>query len=275
MSAASRPVGRTGLMVPPLGFGAFKIGRNQGIKYPQPYDLPDEASVARLLNGVLDLGCTLIDTAPAYGLSEERIGRALSSRRKEFVLSTKVGETFTDGLSTFDFTRAGVEASLQRSLDRLQTDVLDIVFIHSNGDDEHILTRTDTVAVLQEWKARGAIRAIGLSGKTVDGARRSLAWADAIMVEYHLDDVSHAEVMAEAAAKNVAVFVKKGLASGRLPAEDAIRFVLANPTVTTLILGGLNFAHFQHNWQTAQKSRDESPESRARPERMRSSSSGS
>jgi aryl-alcohol dehydrogenase-like predicted oxidoreductase len=203
------------------------------------------------LNGVLDLGCTLIDTAPAYGLSEERIGRAISARRNEFVLSTKVGETFENGQSTFDFSRAGVETSLQRSLDRLQTDVLDIVFIHSNGDDEHILTQTETVAVLQEWKARGAIHAIGLSGKTVDGARRALAWADALMVEYHLDDVSHAEVMSEAAKRGVAVFVKKGLASGRLPAADAIRFVLANPAVTTQILGGLNFAHFQTNWQTA------------------------
>lgn len=275
MTTACRPLGNTGLLVPPLGFGAFKIGRNQGIKYPQPYDLPDEATVAQLLNSILDLGCTLIDTAPAYGLSEERIGRAIASRRGEFVLSTKVGETFADGQSTFDFTRAGVEASLQRSLNRLRTDVLDIVFIHSNGDDDHILTQTETVAVLQEWKARGALRAIGVSGKTVSGARLALAWADAIMVEYHLDDVSHAAVMAEAAQQNVAVFVKKGLASGRLPAAEAIRFVLSNPTVTTLILGGLNFTHFQQNWEAAEKSRDESPKSRARPEHMRSWSSGS
>ncbi|HET6423837.1 MAG TPA: aldo/keto reductase [Planctomycetaceae bacterium] len=251
MMTALRPVGETGLMVPPLGFGAFKIGRNQGIKYPQPYDLPDEDEVARLLNSVLDLGCTLIDTAPAYGLSEERIGRAIGTRRSEFVLSTKVGETFADGQSTFDFSRAGVEASLHRSLKRLRTDVLDVVFIHSNGDDDHILRQTDTAAVLQEWKARGAIRAIGLSGKTLQGARQAMSWADALMVEYHLDDTSHAEVMAEAARRNIAVFVKKGLASGRLPADEAIRFVLSNPAVTTLILGGLNFVHFQHNWQTA------------------------
>ena len=244
-------IGQTGLMVPPLGFGAFKIGRNQGIKYPQPYDLPDDAAVAQLLDSVIDLGCTLIDTAPAYGLSEERIGRAIGARRSEIVLSTKVGESFADGQSTFDFSRAGVEASLQRSLKRLRTDVLDIVFIHSNGDDDHILTQTDTVAVLQEWKARGAIRAIGLSGKTLQGARQAMSWADALMVEYHLDDTSHAEVMAEAARRNIAVFVKKGLASGRLPADEAIRFVLSNPAVTTLILGGLNFVHFQHNWQTA------------------------
>ncbi len=251
MSSSLRPLGLTGLMVPPLGFGAFKIGRNQGIKYPQPYDLPDDAAVARLLSGVLDLGCTLIDTAPAYGLSEERIGRAMGTRRQEFVLSTKVGETFADGKSSYDFSRNGLEASLQRSLQRLQTDVLDLVFIHSNGDDERILNETAAVAVLHEWKARGAIRAIGLSGKTIAGAQQALAWADVLMVEYHLDDVSHADVMAAAAAKSVGVFVKKGLASGRLPPADAIRFVLQNPAVGSLILGGLNLDHFQSNWQTA------------------------
>jgi len=250
-SSSLRPLGQTGLLVPPLGFGAFKIGRNQGIKYPQPYDLPDDAAVSRLLNGVLDLGCTLIDTAPAYGLSEERIGRAIGSRRHEYLLSTKVGETFADGTSSYDFTRTGLEASLQRSLRRLQTDVLDLVFIHSNGEDERILTETDAVAVLHEWKTRGAVRAIGLSGKTMAGAQQALAWADVLMVEYHLDDVSHAEVMAAAAAKGVGVFVKKGLASGRLHPAEAIRFVLQNPAVSSLVLGGLNLDHFQSNWQTA------------------------
>lgn len=251
MTSPLRPLGTAGLAVPPLGFGAFKIGRNQGIKYPTGYDLPDDAAVSRLLNGVLDLGCRLIDTAPAYGLSEERIGRAIGHRRREFVLSTKVGETFEDGVSRFDFTRTGVEHSLRRSLNRLRTDVLDIVFIHSNGDDLAVLNDTDVVPVLCEWRDRGAIRAIGLSGKTVAGARASLAWADAIMVEYHLDDRSHAEVITEAAAKNIGVFVKKGLASGRLPAAEAIRFVVGTPGVSSLIVGGLNLDHFAENWRTA------------------------
>src|ERR1700753_3497434 len=93
-----------GLILPPvssLGFGSFKIGRNVGVKYPSAYDLPSDAEVDRLLNGVLDLGCNLIDTAPAYGLSEERIGRSIGHRRDEFILSTKVGESFEDGRSMF------------------------------------------------------------------------------------------------------------------------------------------------------------------------------
>ncbi len=249
-----RRIGRTSLQVPPLGFGAFKIGRNQGIKYATPYDLPDQSEVQALLNGVLKLGCDYVDTAPAYGISEARIGETLGQRR-DFVLSTKVGETFADGKSTYDFSRRAVEASLQRSCERLQRDVLDLVFIHSNGRDLQILKETDVVPVLQEWRKRGAIQAIGLSGKTPEGALAALDWADAIMVEYHLRDESHAAVMAEAADRGVSVIVKKGLASGELSAGEAIRFVLANPAVTALVVGGLNLNHFAENWRSAIASR--------------------
>jgi aryl-alcohol dehydrogenase-like predicted oxidoreductase len=242
-----RPLGRTGLTVSPLGFGAFKIGRNQKVKYPQPYDLPDEAAVAQLLNGVLDLGITCIDTAPAYGLSEERIGRAIGHRRGEYVLSTKVGETFEHGESTYDFSAAAVGASVERSLRRLRTDVLDLVFLHSDGDDLRILNETDAVAALLELKRRGLIRAVGLSGKTAEGARQALEWCDVIMVEYHLDDRSHADVIAAAGDRGVAVLVKKGLAAGHLPAADSIRFVLSNPNVASLIVGGLSLEHVRAN----------------------------
>lgn len=242
-----RPLGQTGLNVTPLGFGAFKIGRNEKVKYPQPYDLPDDATVERLLHGVLDAGINLIDTAPAYGLSEERIGRVLAARRNEFVLSTKVGERFAGGESTFDFTGPGVRASVAESLRRLRTEVLDIVFVHSNDDDLAIQQQTDVVLTLQKLKHAGYVRAIGFSGKTPAGAEAARVWADVVMVEYHLNDTSHAEVMASAAAHGVGVVVKKGLASGRLPPAQAIRFVLSNPHVASVIVGGLSLEHLQSN----------------------------
>lgn len=238
-----------------MGFGAFKIGRNQGVKYPTPYDLPEMSEVAQLLNSVLDLGCTLIDTAPAYGLSESRIGQTISHRRAEFVLSTKVGETFEDGTSRYDFSAQGIKASLDRSMKNLRTDVLDIVFIHSDGRDLFILEETETPSILQDYRAQGKIRAIGLSGKTVPGAKKALEWADILMVEYHLNDHSHHDLMTEAAANDVAIFVKKGLASGKLPADESIQFVLSHPAATSLIIGGLNFDHFRQNWQTALRAR--------------------
>lgn len=255
MQTSHRIIGSTGLVVPPLGFGAFKIGRNEGIKYPTGYDLPSEDEAARLLNGVLDLGCTLVDTAPAYGISEERIGRHLARRRKEFMLSTKVGETFAEGKSTYDFTDAGVRASLERSRERLRSEVLDIVFVHSPGNDREVLEETDVVGVLQEYRQRGAIRAIGLSGKTVDGAQSAMAWADVVMVEYHSQDTSQQAVIEAARQRNIAVFVKKGLGSGRIPPVEAIPFVLSQPGVTSLIAGGLNLDHFRENWDTAVRCR--------------------
>lgn len=230
-----------------LGFGSFKIGRNEGIKYPSGYALPTEAEVSTLLNGILDLGCNLIDTAPAYGLSEERIGRAIGHRRSEFVLSTKVGETFEGGKSTYDYSAAAVRASIERSLRRLATDRLDVVFIHSNGDDQGILTQTDVVPTLLELRSQGVVGAVGMSGKTVAGAQLAMPWADALMVEYNLKDQTHHDVITAAAGRGIAVFVKKGLGSGNFPAADSIRFVLSHSGVSSLIVGGLNLAHFAQN----------------------------
>jgi aryl-alcohol dehydrogenase-like predicted oxidoreductase len=242
-----RPLGSTGLLVSSIGFGAFKIGRNQKTKYPTAYELPSDADVESLLNGLLELGVNYIDTAPAYGVSEERIGRVLGHRRREYVLATKVGETFSDGVSHYDFSGAAVRASVERSLNRLRTDVLDLLFLHSDGRDLWIQEQTDAVAALVELKQRGLVRRIGLSGKTVDGARFALEWADVLMVEYHLEDRSHEDLIREAASRGVGIIVKKGLASGHLPADQAIDFVLSNPRVASIVVGGVNLTHFQDN----------------------------
>ena len=247
-----RRLGPTGLLVSPIGFGAFKIGRNTGAKYPSGYALPTDQEVDHLLNGVLDMGINYIDTAPAYGSSEERIGRALAHRRDEFVLSTKVGETFDDGRSTFDYSAAGIRASVTRSLARLRTDHLDLVFIHSDGRDLEILNSTDAVQTLVGLRDEGLVRAIGLSGKTVEGAEAALGWSDALMVEYHLDNPTHAAVIEMAAQAGVGVVVKKGLASGRLDPAAAIRFVLGNASVGSLVIGGLSLEHLRENVQTAE-----------------------
>lgn len=246
-----RRLGSTGLAVSPIAFGAFKIGRNERIKYAQSYELPDEATASRLLNGVLDLGINLIDTAPAYGLSEARVGRAIAHRRHEFVLSSKVGETFEHGRSTFDYSTDAVLGSVERSLQRMRTEVLDLVFVHSNGDDLQILDTTDVVTALQSLRDRGLVRAIGFSGKTVEGARAALDWADALMIEYHADDTSHDEVMHQACDRAVGVIVKKPLASGVLDPSSAIRFALAHPSVAALVVGSLSLEHVATNLRHA------------------------
>ncbi|TWT45798.1 General stress protein 69 [Phycisphaerae bacterium RAS1] len=248
-----RPLGQSGLNVTPVGFGAFKIGRNEGIKYPHGYELPDDRTVEKLLNGVLDLGINYIDTAPAYGLSEERIGRCIAHRRGELVLSTKVGETFENGRSTYDFSKAAIESSVARSLKRLRCDYVDIVFIHASADDLAILRETPVIEALLALRRRGLARAVGLSGKTVAAAEAAIAWADVLMIEYHALDRSHAGVMSRAGAAGVGVVVKKGLASGRLPAREAIPFALAAPGVGSLVVGGLSLDHLRENVRLAEE----------------------
>ncbi len=246
-----RALGRGGPAVVPLGYGAFKIGRNEGAKYAAGYDLPDEAAVARLLNGVLDLGIDLIDTAPAYGTSEESIGRAIAHRRSEFVLSTKAGERFEGGRSTWDFSGPAIGRSVEESLRRLRTDAVDVLLLHSDGRDLEILQGTDAVAALRRLKERGLARRIGLSGKTPEGARSALAWADVLMVEYHPQDRSHEGVIAEAVARGVGVLVKKPLGSGRLAPAESLRFVLGNPGVCAGVVSSLSLDHVRENLAAA------------------------
>ena len=122
-----------------------------------------------------------------------------------------------------------------------------MVFVHSDGNDLVIQESSGVVETLLSLKAEGRVRAIGFSGKTVAGARRSLEWADVIMFEFHAEDQSHEPVIREAHRLGIGVVVKKGLASGHLPAAEAIRFVVGHPAVDTLIVGSLNADHLAEN----------------------------
>ena len=72
-----RPLGDTGLQVSALGLGTVKLGRDQGVKYPSGFTIPDDREARALLDLARDLGINLIDTAPDYGRSEERLGPLL------------------------------------------------------------------------------------------------------------------------------------------------------------------------------------------------------
>jgi len=96
MKLIKRQLGQTGLAVSCLGLGTVKIGRNQEVKYPISFPLPRDNDVSDLLATAKDLGINLLDTAPAYGSSEQRLGRLLRDR-DDWVICTKVGEEFTGG----------------------------------------------------------------------------------------------------------------------------------------------------------------------------------
>lgn len=250
-----RPLGDTGLQVSALGLGTVKIGRNQGVKYPQAFELPDDNAVRDLLALAQDLGINLLDTAPAYGRSEERLGQLLSNRQ-QWVIVSKVGEEFENGDSHFDFSPAHTRRSVERSLMRLGTDYLDLVLVHSDGNDLDCLAALDT---LQQLKRDGLVRAVGMSTKTVPGGLAALEHGDVAMVTYHLGYEDERPVIDAAARANKGILIKKAFASGHLPADvsDPVQAsldrVLGTAGVTSIIAGTLNPGHLRENVEKARK----------------------
>lgn len=254
-----RTLGSSGLTVSALGLGTVKFGRNTGVKYPSAFDLPSDAAISDLLALVRELGINLLDTAPAYGKSEERIGQLLTTR-KDWVLVTKVGEEFDGQQSTFDFSAAHVRKSVERSLKRLRTDFLDVVLIHSDGNDDHILRNTDCVAALRQLQQQGVIRAIGMSTKTDAGGILAAELLDVVMVTYNLQQQDRA-VVKRAHELNKGVLVKKGLMSGHVNKEsaqhDAVHESMAlnftTPGIHSMIVGTLSAEHLRSNVEKALK----------------------
>ncbi len=231
-----RPLGTSGLSVSRLGWGTVKLGRNESVKYPKPFDLPDDATAIDIVLRMLDLGITLFDTAPAYGLAQQRLGQALGARRSEVVLVTKVGETFdhTTGLSQYAFDPESARASLEHSLRLLRTDYVDLLLVHSDGND--LANQDDAfIASLIDLRCSGLVRAIGFSGKTVAGHEHAVTWSDAIMVPLNMHDASHNDIVNLASKRGVGVLVKKALNSGHLDAASALQWCWHDATCATAI----------------------------------------
>jgi aryl-alcohol dehydrogenase-like predicted oxidoreductase len=243
-----RPFGSTDIFISPLGLGTVKLGRNQGVKYPQAFSIPDDASAANLITIAAELGINLIDTAPAYGNSEERLGHLLAGQRKEWVICTKVGEEFIDGQSTFDFSARHTRFSIERSLRRLKTDYLDIVLVHSDGDDERIIEQGDVLDTLEQCRRDGLLRAFGVSTKTVRGGLLAAQRTDAVMLTYHAEYTDEAAVLDYCAAHKKGALIKKAFASGHLGDPDrALRFAVGHPGTGSVIVGTIDPQHLRQN----------------------------
>lgn len=255
--------GNTGLKVSALGLGAGQVGA----------EALDDAAAGALLNAALDHGITLIDTARGYGLSEERIGRHISHRRSEFVLSTKVGYGIEGQQDwTYDCVAAGVDAALAR----MRTDVLDIVHLHSCPLET--LQRGEVISALLRARELGKIRVAAYSGENAE-----LQWAvqsghfGSVECSVNLfDQWSLQHVLPVAAKLELGVIAKRPLGNApwrhaQRPVGDycesywqrmqalaltpgelawdafALRFAAYAPGVCSAIAGTGSIEHLQHN----------------------------
>jgi len=179
-----RPLGRTGLTVSEIGFGAWGIG---GMTAGETsYGKTDDARSVAALERAFALGVTFYDTAPAYGdgHSEELIGAALAERRQGVVIATKAG------LESFDrppdFSPSGLRLSLEQSLRRLRTDYVDLFQLH-NPPPDLFRRAPESYAALEDMVREGKIRSFGVSVKAPEEALAMLEHHPIAAVQINLN----------------------------------------------------------------------------------------
>ena len=261
-------LGKTDIQISRLGLGTVKLGRNQSVKYPHAFDLPDDNTARQLLYSARDLGINLLDTAPAYGQSEERLGYLLRGERKNWVICTKAGEEFNhdydgEGASNFDFDADSLRLSIERSLRRLRTDYLDIVLIHSDGNDSHLIHHHQVLHTLAKLKQEGWIRAFGMSTKTLEGGLICAQEADVVMATFDPENDDDKQLMESWNTHKTGVLLKKIFNSGHLLKPDGankstnaiieqqMKVIFAQSAVNSAIIGTLNCQHLRDNIQCA------------------------
>lgn len=258
-----RQLADTDIHISPIGLGTVKIGRDKGVKYPTGFTIPDDREVSELISLAKSLGINLIDTAPAYGRSEERLGPLLRGQRQDWVICSKVGEEFDPetGASSFNFTPEHLRMSVERSLKRLETDYIDMLLVHSDGNDVEIIQRYGILEQLEALKKAGLIRASGMSTKTVEGGLLALKRSDCAMVTYNLNHRDEEAVLDYAAANKKGILLKKALASGHIcntdqtdPLQASFDFIMAHSGVTSAIIGTINPLHLKGNVEALNRS---------------------
>jgi aryl-alcohol dehydrogenase-like predicted oxidoreductase len=277
-----RRLGRTGLMVSAISLGTVELGMNYGIPTAGEHLRPSEKQASHLLNRALDMGVNFVDTARIYGESEAVIGRALKSRREEYILATKVALSNDASLTDREI-KLRAKESLAESLRTLHTDVIDLLQIHSASVE--VIRRGAIIEAIQEAQQEGKVR---FTGATTYGEEAALAVIedgryDCLQVAYNLLDRGlETKVLPLAQHKDMGIVARSVLLRGVLThrytsvppqlaelktaihqlsglvgpevmslPEMAYRFVLAHPAVATALVGtarldeleeGLNFS---------------------------------
>ena len=280
MSLPKRTLGRTGLQVTQLGFGAMEV-RGERIWGGRPCD---DAQAKAILNAVLDAGINFVDTANDYGKSELYIGRHIAHRRKEFHLATKCGCHMVyagDHDETPHYwTRENLFRNVADSLLKMQTDSLDIVQLHNPSVEE--CEKNGLVDVLKELRGHGGVRFIGCSA-TSPHLATYIQWGcfDVFQIPYSALERRHEDLITKAAEAGAGIIIRGGVAKGepgvaqgrtadrwdrfekanldelRDPGESRtaflLRFTLSHPHCHTTIVGTLLPEHLAENVAVAQR----------------------
>ena len=269
----TRNLGSTGIQVTQLGYGAM------GIRGPRTWGIRvvDDELTEQILNSVLNAGINFIDTAPDYGISEERIGRYISSRRDEYYLATKCGCDYIqhdDHLEvSHTWSKEVVKRNLDNSLSRLKTDHIDLLQFH--GGDAVTLQREGLIDLLLDYRTEGVVKFIGVSSSLPDlPALIDLKVFDTFQIPYSCLAPKHHQLIHRAAASGAGIILRGGIAQGgpeaeiqrpqlndvwagaqlqsllpdgMTPATLILRYTLSHPECHTTIVGTCNPGHLVEN----------------------------
>lgn len=274
-----KTLGRTGLEVTQLGYGGM------GLRGPKTWGVRvvGDNEADKFLNAVLDAGINFIDTSPDYGLSEQRIGDFIGSRRGEFYLATKCGCVYTQHADHLEITHVWkkdiIERNLHASLDRLKTGHVDVLQFH--GGDAETLQREGLIDLLMSFRDQGLIRFLGVSSSLPHlPGLIALGVFDTFQIPYSCLSRAHHDLIARAAETGAGIILRGGIAHGGpdaeierpalndvwtrarldgiLPpgmkrAELILRYTLSHPHCHTTIVGTCNREHLQENLAAAAK----------------------
>lgn len=243
-------LGSTDLYVSKIALGTVKIGRNKKVKYSSDYPLPSDREVQELFERAHELDINLIDTAPAYGHSELRIGNLPTHLKNKFIISTKVGETFDNdtGISAYDFSRQSIEASIQKSLELLKLDFLPMVMVHCDRNDLDCLKNSPVLETLIQMRDKGYLKYIGASTSTVEGGLFAVEHVDTLMVAYNMGYKNELPVIQKAAELKKGVLLKKALMSGSSDnISDMFKATNLDCPNAVVVTGTLNKIHLEQN----------------------------
>ena len=210
-----RALGRTGLQVSDVGFGAMTIGG-------EIFGTTDDQESLRALHRALDLGMNFIDTADAYGRghSEELLAQVLKTRRNEVVLATKGGNQFTVRQGVRNFDPDYITSALENSLKRLQIETIDLYQLHNPPPE--VMRKGEIFERLDRCKREGKIRYYGVSlEKTADGiVAIETGKPDTLQVVYNILHQDPEEQLFPLAQKeNIGIIARvpleRGVLSGR------------------------------------------------------------